>query len=157
MDDEQVRTARRVANHAVGRLIKLGVPLFGAHELAVRGRSSGQWRTAPVNPVSVKGATYLVAPRGVTDWVRNLRVAGEGELRRGRRRSAFTAQEIPDADKPDVLRVYLAEWGWQVRQFFDGASADSSSDELLDIASGHPVFRIRWAASDGDTIDARGH
>lgn len=153
MDDEQVQTAKRVANQAVGRLIKLGVPLFGAWELAVRGRSSGQWRTAPVNPVSVKGATYLLAPRGVTDWVRNLRVAGGGELRRLRTRNAFTAQEIPDADKPDVLRVYLGKWGWQVKQHFNGVTADSPAAELLDVAPDHPVFRIRWADPDGDTAD----
>lgn len=147
MGDQQSSTSSQAVNQFIGRLIKLGLPLFGAHELAVRGRKSGEWRTAPVNPVSVKGATYLVAPRGETDWVRNLRVAGEGELRRRRRSNAFKATELPDVDKPDVLRVYLQKWGWQVRQIVD-VSADSTPGELLEAAPGLPVFRIQWTASD---------
>jgi hypothetical protein len=54
-----------------------------------------------------RGVRYLVAPRGETQWVRNLCVAAGGELRLGARRELFRAHEIGDAEKPPVLRAYL--------------------------------------------------
>ena len=69
-----------------------------------------------------------MAPRGETQWVRNLRVAGGGELRRGRRAQPFTAVELDDTAKPTVLRAYLEEWAWEVGAFFDGVGADSSDE-----------------------------
>src|SRR5262249_60633566 len=38
--------------------------------LAVRGRTSGEWRTVPVNVVELEGHRYPVAPRRDTQWVR---------------------------------------------------------------------------------------
>src|SRR5262245_20764647 len=61
--------------------------------LAVRGRTSGEWRTVPVNVVELEGHRYLVAPRGDTQWVRNLRANGGGELRRRGRVEPFRATE----------------------------------------------------------------
>ena len=61
----------------------------------------------PVNVLSHAGQRYLVAPRGQTQWVRNLRAAGGGELRVGRKVERFTATELPDERKPEVLRAYL--------------------------------------------------
>ncbi|RKT36222.1 deazaflavin-dependent oxidoreductase (nitroreductase family) [Microbacterium sp. AG1240] len=129
-------------NRVVGFLTRIGIPLAGSRVLAVRGRSSGEWRTTPVNPLRVGGERYLVAPRGNAQWVRNLRVSGEGELRAGRRVEAFTAVEIDDAEKPAILRAYLKAWAWEVGRFFEGVNADSSDEELAEIAPGFPVFRI---------------
>ncbi|MDM4761427.1 nitroreductase/quinone reductase family protein [Galbitalea sp. SE-J8] len=131
-----------VFNGVVGTLTRLGLPLAGSRVLAVRGRASGEWRTTPVNPLRLHGERYLVAPRGEAQWVRNLRVAGTGELRAGRRAEAFTASEVADADKLPVLREYLRVWGWEVGRFFDGVTADAADDELVAIAPGFPVFRI---------------
>jgi hypothetical protein len=91
---------------------------------------------------SGEGAQYLVAPRGETQWVRNLRVAKTGELRLGRRVESFHAEELRDADKPPLLRAYLQKWAFEVKVFFDGVGADASDAELLRIAPNHPVFRI---------------
>jgi deazaflavin-dependent oxidoreductase (nitroreductase family) len=110
--------------------------------LAVRGRKSGEWRTTPVNLLTVDGTRYLVAPRGQAQWVRNLRAAGQGELRVGRRTEGFTATEMADADKPPVLRAYLRKWGWEVGRFFEGVKADATEEQIRGIAPGFPVFRI---------------
>jgi deazaflavin-dependent oxidoreductase (nitroreductase family) len=135
--------ADRIFNRTVNRLAKMGISVMGSRELAVRGRTSGEWRTTPVNLMTIDGERYLVAPRGHTQWVRNIRVAGGGELRLGRRAEPITVDELADADKPAILREYLRKWAWEVGRFFEGVDKDSPDSRLLEIAPGFPVFRIR--------------
>jgi deazaflavin-dependent oxidoreductase (nitroreductase family) len=133
----------RIFNATVARLTRMGISVYGSRILAVRGRKSGEWRTTPVNPLSIDGQRYLVAPRGNTQWVRNMRVAGGGELRIGRRTEKFTAAELPVEERPAVLRAYLKKWKFEVGMFFQGVGPDASDDAMLAIAPDHPVFRIR--------------
>lgn len=148
MDDQVTRYlepdwfTRNVWNRIMERLARWGVSLRGSRQLAVRGRTSGEWRTVPVNPLDLDGRRYLVAPRGTTQWVRNLRAAGGGELRLGRRAEAFTADEVADADKVPVLREYVRRWKMEVGQFFEGVDESSSDEELAAIAPGFPVFVV---------------
>jgi deazaflavin-dependent oxidoreductase (nitroreductase family) len=135
-----------VFNEAVAAMTRAGVSIWGSRILAVRGRKSGEWRTIPVNPLTLNGERYLVAPRGETQWVRNMRAAGGGELRVGRRTEPFTATELADPDKPPVLRAYLKRWKLEVGVFFDGVGADAPEAKLLEIAPGYPVFRINQPA-----------
>jgi hypothetical protein len=78
----------------------------------------------------------------VTHWVKNLRAAGTGELRVGKRIDGFRAEELPDAEKVPILRAYLKRWKAEVGVFFDGVGADSSDDDVARIAPNHPVFRV---------------
>jgi deazaflavin-dependent oxidoreductase (nitroreductase family) len=133
---------KNVMNTVVTRLTRLGVSVAGSRVLRVRGRKSGQWRENPVNLLSYDGSRYLVAPRGETDWVRNLRVAGGGELLLGRRTEPFRAVELPEEERPPVLREYLRRWKMEVGVFFGGVSANSPDEDLRRIASEHPVFRL---------------
>lgn len=133
---------RQVFNRAVRRLTRLGLGVRGARELRVRGRSTGEWRSTPVNLLTVDGEDYLVAPRGVTQWVRNLRAAGGGELRLGRKIEAFRAVEVADAHKAAVLRPYLRLWKAETGAFFDGLDADATDAELVAAGPKHPVFLI---------------
>lgn len=133
----------RVFNPAVAFMARrLGWSLKGARVLSVKGRSTGQWLSTPVNPLSWAGEQYLVAPRGETQWVRNLRVTPEARLTLGRTTETLAVEEVGDPDKPPILRAYLAQWGWQVGQFFDGLDADASDQALARIAGRHPVFRL---------------
>ena len=129
-------------NRVVAGLTKLGFSVWGSRVLSVRGRKSGELRSTPVNLLTVEGTTYLVAPRGHTQWVRNLRVAGTGELRVGRRVDVFTSTELADEAKPAILRAYLKRWKFEVGVFFDGVDAKASDEELLRIAPGYPIFEI---------------
>jgi deazaflavin-dependent oxidoreductase (nitroreductase family) len=129
-------------NRVAQWLTARGVSLMGSRVLAVRGRRSGDVRTTVVNLFSHEGERYLLAPRGNTQWVRNLRAAGEGELRLGRSAQHFTPVEIADADKPDLIRLYLRKWAWETGAFFDGLKADSPASDIADAAPGFPVFRI---------------
>ena len=133
---------KRVFNPTIALLTRAGISVWGSRELRVRGRKSGEWRSNPVNLLTIDETRYLVAPRGHTQWVRNLRVAAEGELRVGRRTERFRATEIADDDKPPILRAYLKRWKFEVGMFFDGVGPDATDDQLLAIAPGYPVFRI---------------
>lgn len=123
-------------------LTRLGVSVYGSRVLEVRGRKSGEWRQTPVNLMGFEGADYLVAPRGQTQWVKNLRAGGEGRLRVGRRTQSFRAVELSDDEKPPLLRAYLKKWKFEVGVFFSGVGPESSDEELRRIAPDHPVFRL---------------
>ncbi|MEU9027625.1 nitroreductase/quinone reductase family protein [Streptomyces sp. NPDC048383] len=130
-------------NALFGKLARLGISLAGTAELSVRGRTSGKMQRIPVNPHRYEGSQYLVSARGHSQWVRNMRVAGGGELRVGRKVRPFTVTELTDpAEKAAVLRAYLEKWGWEVNRFFQGVTAKSSDATLQAAAADHPVFRI---------------
>ncbi|MEU2897417.1 nitroreductase family deazaflavin-dependent oxidoreductase [Streptomyces sp. NPDC001273] len=135
-----------VLNRLVAALTRRGLSVWGSRVLAVRGRKSGQWRTTPVNLLTVDGRRYLVAPRGHVQWTHNMRAAGGGELRLGKNVEVFTAEEVADDDKPPLLRAYLKRWKAEVGVFFNGVGPDSSDDELRRIAPDHPVFEITAAS-----------
>ncbi|HEV7722050.1 MAG TPA: nitroreductase/quinone reductase family protein [Iamia sp.] len=137
----------RVTNRIAGALTRRGLSVAGSRELRVVGRTSGEIRTNVVNLLEVDGHRYLVAPRGHTQWVRNLRAAGRGELRVGRRVEAFRSLELPDDDhKVVVIRAYLDRWAWEVGRFFEGIDATSPEDVLLAAAPDFPVFLVEDAA-----------
>jgi deazaflavin-dependent oxidoreductase (nitroreductase family) len=133
---------RHLMMPAVAGFTRLGLSVWGSRVLEVRGRKTGEPRRVPVNLLTFEGEQYLVAPRGETQWVRNLRAAGDGVLILGRRRQAFTAVELADADKPPLLRAYLKRWKAEVGVFFDGVSATSPDDAVDRIAPRHPIFRL---------------
>lgn len=130
-----------VFNPLVGLASKLGISMAGSRRLTVRGRKSGEPRTTPVNPLEIDGVTYLVAPRGTTQWVRNLRAAGEGELHHGRNTTHFRGEELSGAEKLPVLKTYLDKWAWEVGAFFD-LEKDPSDEQIQQVAPKHPVFRV---------------
>ena len=132
---------RKVFNPLVGWLSRHGMSVAGSRVLEVQGRKSGEWRRTPVNPLPFEGDLYLVAPRGNTQWVRNMRASGGGRLV-GRRTEEFTATELEDAEKPPLLRAYLKKWKWEVGTFFDGVDGDAPEEELRRIAAEKPVFKI---------------
>ena len=103
-------------------------------------------RTTVVNLLEVDGVRYLVAPRGVTQWVRNVRAAGSAATCDwAARSSASSPSELPDDEKAPIIRAYLRAWAWEVGKFFDGLTADSSDAEIAAAAPGFPVFRVEPA------------
>lgn len=125
---------------APGRLVRAVVnPLvmrFGAATtLVVRARVTGKTQAVPVNVLDYEGGRYLVAVRGETQWVRNLRAAGECELRRRGRVYRYVAEEVSVEDREPVIAAYRERWDSQVRRFFQALSDPAD----------HPVFRLRQA------------
>ena len=124
-------------------LTRHGVSVLGSRVLAVREITSGAVAyDARGRCSTTRGAAYLVSPRGEGQWVRNLRVAGTGELRVGRRTETFRGRELSDEEKTPVLRAYLKRWKFEIGVFFDGVGPDSSDAEILAIAAQHPAFEV---------------
>jgi hypothetical protein len=83
-------------------------------------------------PWDVDGTRYLMSQYGVTDWVRNLRAAGRGELRHKGRAAAFAAIEVDGAERDRVIAVFHAKTPKPFRRDFDRRPA----------AADHPTFRV---------------
>ena len=136
---------RRVLNPLVGWLTRRGISVLGTRELRVVGRTSGEIRSTVVNVLEVDGHRYLVAPRGTTQWVRNLRAAGAGEMRLGRRVEHVTVREVTEVAKTPVIRAYVDRWGWEVGKLLDGLPRHPTDEELAAVAPGFPVFAVESA------------
>jgi deazaflavin-dependent oxidoreductase (nitroreductase family) len=133
---------KHVFNPIVAGFTRAGISIAGSRVLEVPGRKTGEPRRTPVNLLTVDGRRYLVAPRGHTQWVRNLRVSGSGRLLLGRGAEPFTATEVPLEDAEPILRAYLRKWKWEVGQFFEGVGPDAPDEDMRRIAPNHPVFKL---------------
>ena len=110
--------------------MKLG--FWNVETLVVPRRKSGEPQSVPVIPLEHEGARYVVSTRGESDWVRNLRAAGGGELRRKGEAQKVRVVELPVEERPPVIAAYRAKVGQEVDQYFK---------KLPDPAD-HPVFRL---------------
>ena len=134
---------RTVMNKLMSGLTRMGVSVRGSRVLEHRGRTTGELHHTPVNLLTLDGTQYLVAPRGETQWVRNVRNAGGHlVLILGRRRQQCTATEIAPTDAVPVLRAYLRRWKFETGMFFDGVTLTSTDAEWAAAAPRHPVFSI---------------
>ena len=118
--------------------------VWGSRVLEHRGRTTGTLHHIPVNLLTLDGTQYLVAPRGETQWVRNVRHAGGHlVLILGRRRQLCTATRDPAwPTAVPILRAYLRRWKFEVGMFFDGVTPDSTDAEWAAVAADHPVFEL---------------
>jgi deazaflavin-dependent oxidoreductase (nitroreductase family) len=128
-------------NSALGFLVGLGIAPQYMQLLQVRGRKSGRVYSTPVNLLQVGGKPYLVAPRGATQWVRNAEASGEVVLKRGSARRKYRLRPVPDAEKPEILKLYLDSYKSAVQRYFP-VPAGSPALAFRDIAANYPVFEL---------------
>ena len=106
----------RVVDPLARRLLRLGIPMGPNTLLTVRGRKTGQPRTAAVAVVEIEGRRWVIGSYGDVNWVRNLRAAGEGNLRRGRSSRPVVARELGTKEAAgffrDVMTPYVAGLPW---------------------------------------------
>ena len=130
-------------------LLRAGIPMGPMVLLTVRGRRSGAPRTTPVDLFGRGGRSFLISThrQESSNWVRNLRTAGEGVLTRGRSRRAITVVELtPDAAGrvlKDVLGPRLASplAGFVLRRTFS-VPPDAPLEDFVSAARSHPVFEL---------------
>jgi deazaflavin-dependent oxidoreductase (nitroreductase family) len=132
--------ADRVGDALFVALLRVGLKIGSMSLLTVRGRKSGQPRTVPVLLVEHDGHSFLVAPYGVVQWVRNIRAAGTATLTRGRHSKVISVTELPAQEAAPILKQYLVK-ATAARPYFD-ATKDSSLEAFEREAARHPVFQI---------------
>jgi deazaflavin-dependent oxidoreductase (nitroreductase family) len=128
-------------NSALGFLVGFGIAPRYMWLLQVRGRKSGRVYSTPVNLLQFGGKPFLVAPRGTTQWVRNAEASGEIVLKRGSARRKYRLRPIPDAEKPQTLKLYLDSYKSTVQRYFS-VPAGSPAAAFRDIAANYPVFEL---------------
>jgi deazaflavin-dependent oxidoreductase (nitroreductase family) len=114
--------------HVVNPIVRF----IGAPTLTVRGRRSGLPITTPLAPFAYQGARYLVGGGGETQWVRNLRAAGQGQLRMGGTHHDFRAVELQGTERDRIAAAYRDFMGRRAQSYF--AALPEPAD--------HPVFRV---------------
>lgn len=134
-------TLVKIMNSVLGWFTRFGLSPSKVHKIEVRGRKSGQLRTAVVNVLHYDGRRYLVAPRGNTEWVRNVRAAnGDASLLR-KDREKVHLEEIPVEQRPPIIKAYVNENAMATKQYF-GVEPDDPIERYEGIAPDHPVFQI---------------
>lgn len=131
----------RLFNKLFGMVVGIGFGLSHNYLLQIRGRTTGQIHSTPVNLLVMNGRRYLIAPRGETQWVRNARNTGEIWLKKGRRQYRFRIREIADDEKPWLLKAYLDKFQTTAQRYFS-VPAGSAPEAFLPLASRYPVFEL---------------
>ena len=131
----------QILNKGFGILVDLGVGLRHNYLLQVRGRKTGQVYSTPIDLLEFKGRRYLVAPRGRTQWVRNVEAAGEATLKRGTKAETFRVRVVQDDEKPELLKAYLDRFQLTVQRYFP-VRRGSDPRAFAEIAERYPVFQL---------------
>ena len=131
----------KIFNRAFGFLVGLGLGFSYNYLLQVRGRKTGKLYSTPINLLQLNGKSYLVAPRGRTQWVRNAEAAGEVTLKKGSTRRQFRLRSIADAEKPQILKAYLDTFRREVQRYFP-ISAGSPQESFAALTGSHPAFEL---------------
>ena len=138
-------------NVLVKGLQRLGLPLGTIQILTVPGRRSGAPQNTPVSPLTVDGQRYVIAGLPQSDWARNVRAAGRGVLRQGRRATAVELHEVQD---PVRRRAVVSAFPREVPRgvpFFVrlGLVEHGTPEEFAAISDRVAVFQISPASPDG--------
>jgi hypothetical protein len=73
--------------------------------------------------------------------VRNAEASGEIVLKRGSAQRKYRLRPIPDAEKPEILRLYLDSYKSAVQRYFP-VPAGSTAAAFRNIAANYPVFEL---------------
>jgi F420H(2)-dependent quinone reductase len=139
---EEPSRLAQAANTFIRWLAELGISIAGTRALRVRGRKIGKERGVVINLLTVDGVSYVVSPRGDTQWARNVRAAGVVQMGPRWRSRPMQVSEVADDAKPELLRRYLDRWYWQVKDYVAPLTPESADDEYRTVAPRIPVFEL---------------
>ena len=109
--------------------------------LDVVGKKSGRTVSLPLVMAVVDGEHYLVSMLGAeVEWVRNVKAAGGTATLRHGCREEILLEEIPEEQRPRVLKAFLKR-APSARPHFP-IHKDAPLSEFQQIASQFPVFRV---------------
>jgi deazaflavin-dependent oxidoreductase (nitroreductase family) len=137
--------AVRLVDPVVRRLLRSGLPLGPNALITVAGRRSGQPRSAGVALLEVSGRRWVMSAYGETNWVRNLRAAGEATLTVRGRPAPVIARELPlpeaEAFFREVLTPYFRAFPLPLR-LFGRIFVGEMVDDPAAASHRHPVFEL---------------
>ena len=141
----------RFFNPLARRMLGVGIPMGPNALITVRGRKSGLDRTTPVALVEIEGRRWVIGTFGETNWVRNLRAAGQATLTVGRRKEEVSTIELsPEAGGAffrDVLGPFVQRIPLGLGRLLLGSVLGAK--DILDDPTGsgatHPVFEVHAA------------
>jgi deazaflavin-dependent oxidoreductase (nitroreductase family) len=128
------------------RLLRMGRIMGPNTLLTVRGRKSGEMRTTPVAMVEVDGKRWIIGTFGDTNWVRNLRAAGEAEISTGSRHEKVRSVELSREEGArffaEVVTPTMAS-GRLARAMLRMLGASEIVTDPRGAAEKRPVFELR--------------
>jgi deazaflavin-dependent oxidoreductase (nitroreductase family) len=142
----------RASNPLTSWLLRHGMPMGPNVLMTVRGRTSGALRSAPVAAPEIDGRRYVIGAYGDVNWVRNLRAAGEADLRIRGRVEHVLARELDQVEALTffgrTLPAYVRRFPWFGRAFarlLFGVAAPEILDDPERAAVSRPVFELERA------------
>ena len=135
-------------NPIARRVLKAGALLGPNALITIRGRKSGEPRTTPVALVEIDGHRWIIGTFGETNWVRNLRAAGEATVSVGKRREQVKAAELIGEDRVSFFRDVLTPYVKRLRigtLLLAVLGARDIVDDPAAAAEKRPVFELRAA------------
>jgi deazaflavin-dependent oxidoreductase (nitroreductase family) len=135
-------------NPIARRVLKAGALLGPNALLTVRGRKSGEPRTTPVALVEIDGRRWVIGTFGETNWVRNLRVAGEATVSVGKHHEDVKAAELVGDARVSFFRDVLTPYVRRLRigtLLLTVLGARDIVDDPAAAAEKRPVFELRAA------------
>lgn len=146
-------------NGLVGWLLRVGVPMGPNGLLTVRGRTSGEPRTAPVAISEIDGRRYIIGAYGDVNWTRNLRAAGEADIELHGRTEHVRATELAPDAAAEFFSVsvprYMTRFPWLGRAFLRFLFNQVAPEVLGDpakAAATRPVFELTSSPRSGSGI-----
>ncbi|MFE4370214.1 nitroreductase/quinone reductase family protein [Streptomyces sp. NPDC056835] len=139
----KVSAFQKFGNKMMAVFHGMGMPVGPMHLLRVKGRVSGREFTNPVAPVKIDGTMYILQAFPQSDWVKNVRAAGEGTLVRGRKGTAVRLIEVPSQERAAIARVFPTQVPMGAGIFVkNGVVSDKSPAAFERAAAEIPIFRV---------------
>ena len=140
----------RLSNGLSRRLLRAGFPMGPNTLLTVRGRTSGEQRSAAVAVARIDGRRYVIGAYGDVQWVRNLRASSEADIKTPHGTEHVLAQELDRAAATEffatTLPGYIANFPWIGRVFGRALFSLVAPEIFTDperAATTRPVFELR--------------
>jgi deazaflavin-dependent oxidoreductase (nitroreductase family) len=142
----------RLSNPLSRALLRLGMPMGPNTLLTVRGRTSGEPRSAAVAIMEMGGKRWIIGAYGAVQWVQNLRAAGEADVQLHGKPVHVRATELDRAAATKFFRetmpAYVAQFP-RIGRAFAKVLFGSVAPEILSdperAAETRPVFELHAA------------